>query len=294
MSVHHAAKKGSNCFIRLTAVLLSLVICTAALSADSRLRVQPKYHYTVRKDLSIYFLNADEVIEHIRKTFKRHDWKIDIRYRSKTNNMNDIDVMVKELMDYALSETDDPTEGDYLYHQYGGYEITYSYQMDKSTYVYDLSIVPNYYTTPEQEEKVTKKVQDLIRYFRFDQNTSDYEKFRKIYDYVYSKVDYDFIHEKNGNYHLKTTAYAALINKQAVCQGYSVLMYRLLREAGLNARVITGMAQNDMGSEYHAWNIVEIDGAFYNIDITWDKQAESSEYYLKCSRNFKNHIRDET
>ena len=45
--------------------------------------------------------------------------------------------------------------------------------------------------------------------------------------------------------------------------------------------------------EYHAWNIVKLDGAYYNFDITWDKQSEEKNYLLKCDSSFESHIRDE-
>ena len=68
-----------------------------------------------------------------------------------------------------------------------------------------------------------------------------------------------------------------------------------LREAGINCRVITGMAKSEQGSdrEYHAWNIICIDGKWYNCDVTWDVQNENHELFLKNDTDFKDHRRDE-
>ena len=60
---------------------------------------------------------------------------------------------------------------------------------------------------------------------------------------------------------LKYTAYAAMINKTAVCQGYASLLYRLLLECGVDCRVVTGYGNGGR----HAWNIVEVDGKYYNV-----------------------------
>ncbi len=270
-----------------------LVAALAAVMALSGCSV-PEYHYEVRKDLSVYFGNADSVIQTIRDAFAARDTKITIEYSSGSDNMDDIPALVGELVDFALSETDDPCEGDYILHQYGGYELEYSRsEISGGRYSYIITIIPEYYTDPEQEREVTDRVNDLIGELGVS-GKSDLEKVRAVYDYICENVSYDRVHAKNEHYHLKTTAYAALFHRTAVCQGYSVLMYRLLRELGVDCRVITGMAVKEGSSEYHAWNIVGLDGAYYNTDITWDIQTGTRDCFLKGSETFSaDHIRDE-
>ena len=47
------------------------------------------------------------------------------------------------------------------------------------------------------------------------------------------------------------------------------------------------------GTEYHAWNLVEIGGVWYNLDVTWDKMLKSDAYYLKTDQSMEDHVRDE-
>ncbi|MBR1554994.1 MAG: hypothetical protein IJ644_06325 [Oscillospiraceae bacterium] len=251
-------------------------------------------HYEVRQDLSVYFANADDVIVSVRNSLRNHASKIIINYASHGDNMQDIGILVRELMQYALEETDSPSDGDYLFYQYGGYEMHYSYEKQDSDYLYQIEITPDYYTTLKQEQAVSDKIQEILKELDFRKNTSEYEKIRKIYEYVYDTVEYDLIHKKNEHYHLKSTAYGALIYHRAVCQGYAVLMYRLLKESGIDVRVITGTAGLPDGStEFHAWNIVRIDGLYYNLDVTWNKQMQTEDYFLKSDADFPSHIRDE-
>ena len=56
------------------------------------------------------------------------------------------------------------------------------------------------------------------------------------------------------------------MNKTAVCQGYAGLLYRLCLEMGISCRMITGTGNGGA----HAWNIVALDGKYYNADSTWD------------------------
>lgn len=249
----------------------------------------PKYHYEVRRDLSVWFTNADSVIQSVREGLKSRSPRITVTYSSESGNMDDIPAVISEIMMYAMSETDDPCEGDYLYHQYGGYELEYACETQGGSRRYTVEILPCYYTDPSQEEAVTQKVGGILEGILSDGMT-DEEKVRAIYGYVYENVSYDRVHKKNEHYHLKSTAYAALMNGCAVCQGYSVLMYRLLREAGLDARVITGMADG----EYHAWNIVRLAEGYYNIDVTWDVLTGTHDNFLKGEESFSlRHIRDE-
>jgi transglutaminase/protease-like cytokinesis protein 3 len=59
----------------------------------------------------------------------------------------------------------------------------------------------------------------------------------------------------------------------AVCEGYARLFHALADEVGLESRYLVGDAR-DAGDpadgEPHAWNAIEIEGAWYLVDATWD------------------------
>ncbi len=274
-------------------ILLTAVMLVMILPAAYSLNYRPSQRYEMSGDLGIYFTNVDAVVEKVRQGLHDHSEKITVTYNSHYDNMEKIPEIVRLLVDHALEETDDPTEGDYIYHQYGGYEYSYKYSQSDGIYRYTIEIVPEYYTYLNQEEEVDDRINKLIDSFDFGILTSDYEKVRTIYSYVYDNVSYDDVHKNNSGHRLKNTAYGALFYGRAVCQGYAVLMYRLLRECGINSRIITGTAVYEDKEEFHAWNIAEIDGKYYNIDITWDDQSGTEDYFLKCDENFSSHIRDE-
>ncbi len=132
-----AAKRKSKTFgkfyISLFSILLCLMICFEAVAVEYF--SEPLYHYDVRTDLSVYFTNADEVIAAIRKCLQRHDWHIIVSFNSHGDNMDDIEDIIRELMDYAVAETDNPTEGDYIRYQYGGYDLNYTQKIDKKSII---------------------------------------------------------------------------------------------------------------------------------------------------------------
>ena len=118
---------------------------------------------------------------------------------------------------------------------------------------------------------------------------SDYEKVVAIYDYICDNVTYDYTNLEDDTYDLKYTAYAALINKTSVCQGYANLLYRMLHEAGIDSRIVTGIG-NGGG---HAWNIVELNNRYYYADATWDAVRMPYEYFLKGTTDFVDHKSDD-
>ncbi|MBQ2676827.1 MAG: hypothetical protein IJF54_05460 [Clostridia bacterium] len=82
----------------------------------------------------------------------------------------------------------------------------------------------------------------------------------RLHDYMVSKVTY------KATSNLSYTAYGALVEGNAVCEGYSRAMQMLLNRAGIECSLVTGKSKN----QGHMWNIVKIDGQWYHLDATWN------------------------
>lgn len=96
---------------------------------------------------------------------------------------------------------------------------------------------------------------------------SDYEKELAIHDYIIHTTRYDYDRLHNGTIPDSSyTAAGVLINKTAVCEGYSEATKLLLNLIGIECEIVTGTANNTP----HAWNIVKIDGEWYMLDTTYD------------------------
>jgi transglutaminase/protease-like cytokinesis protein 3 len=129
--------------------------------------------------------------------------------------------------------------------------------------------------------------------------TSDEEKVRALFIWVTNNIAYDCAayHEKHppvGNFSYKTpeelekkldiyysnVAALTLRNRRAVCEGYSVLFWQLCKANGINCLLVDGRASENKDkikklrnrksfSTNHMWNKVEVNGAWYYIDVTW-------------------------
>lgn len=108
---------------------------------------------------------------------------------------------------------------------------------------------------------------------------SDYEKALFVHDYLVEHTFYDLEGYRKGSDRMIYTAYGALVNHAAVCNGYAAAYQYLLRKLGVNCMIATGtvkesarsdLAKNAGSDGGHAWNWVELDGKFYWVDVTWD------------------------
>jgi len=74
------------------------------------------------------------------------------------------------------------------------------------------------------------------------------------------------------------TAYGALIEGSAVCDGYARAAQLLMSMCGIESLYVVGTANNGVG---HAWNMVKLNGQWYQLDVTWDDGSYSrSDYFL--------------
>lgn len=269
-----------NCFLTILTLCLILA-CSCAPKEE-----QTKDEGSLVKSI----VNSNEVISAIRAGLREYSSRITVSFFYGDSILDDLSALTDEWIEAALQETANPREGDYIRYQYGGYESVCRCEKRNGGYDYTVEIIPEYYIYLAWEQEVTERLAQVYRELALENCATDEERIRLIYDYVCALVSYDRVHQKNAHYHAKSTAYAALIRRSATCQGYCTLLYRMLRENGFNCRVVTGTGLDDSGELLHAWNIVELDGKWYNLDATWDAGGEERRWYLRGSEGFSNHI----
>ncbi len=227
--------------------------------------------------------SADEAAVILRKGMENREARIAIR--CPANAITPTDGILDEIVEKAMEETGVPTQGDYIRWTYAGWNGSYSLESDDEglhyVFVYDCK----YYTTAAQEAELSKKIDSVLQSLDINDESSDYDVICAVYDYICANVSYDYDNLNDSEYLLKYTAYAAMINKTAVCQGYSALMYRMLQQKNIDCRLIPG--------SNHAWNIVAIDGVYYNADSTWDagRDPKNYAYFLCGDSDFAEHTR---
>ncbi|MBQ7882275.1 MAG: hypothetical protein IJ312_06150 [Treponema sp.] len=96
---------------------------------------------------------------------------------------------------------------------------------------------------------------------------TEYQKILMIHDYLVNNVSFEESLSKNNIYNM----YGALVNKEAVCEGYAKAFKYLMDKIEVECVVVIGMATNSKGeTQNHAWNYMNLDNKWYAIDVTWD------------------------
>ncbi|MBQ6023394.1 MAG: hypothetical protein IJL25_10735 [Clostridia bacterium] len=204
-----------------------------------------------------------------------------------------IEKYFSELFAFVFQHDGTLKGGDYLYKHVGhhGYNIP-KYYFDPDADVIQVSgtVVMEYYTTAEQETELDDAVKQALEEMALD-GLTDYEKIVRVYGYITANVVYDYKNLNDDSYKLKYSAYAALVNKTAVCQGYANLFYLFMQKLGIDCRIITGWGIKDNGEgEAHAWNIVKLGDLYYNCDSTWDATGiKTPRYLLRGTNDFERH-----
>lgn len=183
----------------------------------------------------------------------------------------------------ALTDKPNSTDdGDYLY---ANLQDAYCYYTDGRLRFYNVV----YSETKAQTAKVNKKVAKIARKLK-KKAKSKAKRVELAYEYVIKHVKYDY--RKKCNY----SAYKGLYKGKTVCNGYAMILYKLLNKMEIPCKFVSGTLKEGKKKYLHAWNIVKLKGKWYNLDACADDSDNSviyKHYFLKGDKAFsKDHKRD--
>lgn len=105
-----------------------------------------------------------------------------------------------------------------------------------------------------------------------DDSMSDYEKELAVHDYItdWSTFDYSVFGRtaSEGFADGSDTPYGVLVNRSAMCHGYSATFQLLMGMLDIECITVYGIPGSN-GVE-HSWNMVKLDGEWYCVDCAWD------------------------
>ena len=270
--------------------------------AETSLQTAPSAQTAVAAQ-AVDYLTETEAVAALRKQMvaRKETMTLNVKLPSGT----DIEEAVTGIWDKAMEHVSGSgTTGDYLHWQHSGYDCPpVDYWDDDTNITFTVTFQRHpktsaiWFTTAAQEAALTNYIRNTILPQLSLGGKTTYQKVQAIYNWITANVKYDYSHLNDPAYRLQYTAYAAAVQKKAVCQGYANLFYRLANDAGIDCRIITGKAYNRDGAADHAWNIVRMaDGKYYCLDATWDAGSSPAEYqyFLKGLTNFSRDHQAET
>lgn len=121
----------------------------------------------------------------------------------------------------------------------------------------------------EEYEKITKT---LLEWGKIAKNEeSEIKRFLRAYYIVGKNIMYAFNEDGESDRSYKShSLIGAIMDRKATCEGYAETLSQLLNLLKIKNKCVTGVNKFDKKDKRHIWNQVQINGVWYNCDITND------------------------
>jgi len=139
-----------------------------------------------------------------------------------------------------------------------GYQYTQHLVGDK---VVKVDFAPNYTMTEMERDNIQNQIDEKCDEWLsgISMSACDYDKTKYVFDTLITNIDYDLSAPNNQN------IMSVFLGDATVCKGYSCAAQYMLNRLGIRTTIIQGMANEQV----HSWNLVELSGTFYYMDVTW-------------------------
>lgn len=129
---------------------------------------------------------------------------------------------------------------------------------------YTMDAEQRLYSTNELRNAVDTAVMDCPN------GEDQYAIEKYLHDYLTARCTYDLVAAESDIADAPNayTAYGALVEGKAVCEGYAKAMQLLLQTASIPVTLVTGTVKET--NEPHMWNLVSINENTYHLDATWN------------------------
>ena len=147
-----------------------------------------------------------------------------------------------------------------------------------------IAICPQYFFSKEKVKEYNRKIEKVVNGLVGQLqllSCSDYEKELRIHDWICQNVAYDFEGSDNNKPTRVIVSHniiGVFAHRRAQCEGIAKAVKVLLNTVDVKCIVVTGEALEKGSAGPHAWNIVNLDGKAYHLDVTWDMGAVDSAF----------------
>lgn len=239
-------------------LLIVVVIAAAAFSLDLKLDLFPAITVSDEPAPGEKLDQLEQLELEIAKQFEARAERFTVSY---TGDKQELSEQLTGVIRDALKHDD------YSAYILESYLYTIRSWGSKST----IAIEARYRETQDQTKAVDREVAKALAQI-IEPGMNDHEKIKAIHDWIVSHVEYD---QSLTLY----TAYDAINVGKTVCQGYSLLAYKMMGEAGITVLI----AEGTVNTGEHAWNMVQLDGVWYHLDMTWDDPVSPADQVKSAS-----------
>ena len=127
---------------------------------------------------------------------------------------------------------------------------------------------------PYLNETKRMEIKEAVRAFlaaHYDPNASDYDNVKAAHDFLVDTVVYEYNNDTNEAW----TAWGALVHHGATCHGYARAFKALCDAMDIGCYFVPS------NRTQHAWNIVQVDGQWYHIDVDGNDESGFNYVFLE-------------
>ncbi len=135
----------------------------------------------------------------------------------------------------------------------------------------EVTLYIEHFYNADDIEKINKEVDKIIAEVIVSDD-DEYDKLKKIHDYLIHNTKYDIkANENEDSPYDSRRANGVFFDHYATCSGYTDAMAIILSKLGFkNFRVATTPEEISYESEGHIWNAVYFNNNWVHLDLTWD------------------------
>ena len=148
------------------------------------------------------------------------------------------------------------------------YSVTFQVGMQNANSAY---LNPSQYVVYNSGSASVAKAKSLV-----SGAGSDAQKVSKIYSYIVNNISYDYDKMKNLPSGYLPNPDSTLASRKGICFDYAALMAAMLRSQGVPCKLVIGNADG----QYHAWNMVYVNGGWKLYDPTFGAAGQRAGSYV--------------
>lgn len=156
-------------------------------------------------------------------------------------------------------------------------DLFYINKWNSGIYSNRLIVEPFYIYTRKDIKRISEECEKQLCVIlsRID-NMSELDQMKTLHDILIRNIEY----YDCDDLYIYHTIIGPLLKRKSVCDGYSRLYKLLLDRINIPCIVVRGRGFNTslLDSELHLWNMINYQGKWYHIDVTYDNALSLADY----------------
>lgn len=174
-------------------------------------------------------------------------------------------VQNQKVIEYIDHELDRQAEAAKKENEYieDGYKVGGEYEIRSTTHISDAYLSGDDSRLSQEDKETLSMARDVLDEI-IEDGMSDYEKEEAVYKWLVANIGHGSrsVISRPGMGRSAFTPHDVLSTRSAVCVGYATTFRLFMNMLGMDCHIVH--------NEYHSWDLVQLDGDWYHVDVYSD------------------------